>query len=76
MKTIRTIIADDHAVVRTGLAALLEAEPDIVVVSEVEDGAEAVRSALRHKPDVATGIIGPGSPVTYHGGHKLCSACI
>ena len=52
MKTIRTIIADDHAVVRTGLASLLEAETDIDVVAEAEDGEEAVRSVLRHKPDV------------------------
>ena len=52
MNKIRTIIADDHAVVRTGLAALLDAEPDISVVGEAEDGADAVRCALRLKPDV------------------------
>ena len=52
MKKIRTIIADDHAVVRTGLAALLDAEPDIDVVAEAEDGEEAVRAANRLLPDV------------------------
>ena len=52
MKKIRTLIADDHAVVRTGLAALLDAEPDITVVGAAEDGAEAVRNTLRLKPDV------------------------
>ena len=52
MNKIRTILADDHAVVRTGLAALLDAEPDIDVVGEAEDGAEAVRSAVRLRPDV------------------------
>ena len=52
MKKIRTIIADDHAVVRTGLAALLDAEPDIDVVAEAEDGEDAVRAANRLLPDV------------------------
>ena len=52
MRKIRTIIADDHAVVRTGLAALLDAEPDIDVVAEAEDGEDAVRSANRLLPDV------------------------
>ena len=52
MRKIRTIIADDHAVVRTGLAALLDAEADIEVVAEAEDGEEAARSANRLLPDV------------------------
>ncbi len=40
------LIADDHAVVREGLRAVLEREPDLRVVAEVGDGAEAVRQAL------------------------------
>ena len=52
MKTIRTIIADDHSVVRIGLSALLGTEKDIKVVGEAEDGEAAVRKALRLKPDV------------------------
>ena len=52
MKKIRTLIADDHAIVRMGITALLDAETDIEIVGEAEDGAEAVRASLRLKPDV------------------------
>ena len=38
----RILLADDHAVVRRGLRLVLEAEPDLEVVAEVGDGAEAV----------------------------------
>ncbi|MGA8248585.1 MAG: response regulator transcription factor [Nocardioides sp.] len=41
----RILIADDHAVVREGLKALLEREPDLTVVAEVADGLEAVTRA-------------------------------
>jgi DNA-binding NarL/FixJ family response regulator len=40
------LIADDHAVVREGLKAVLEREPDLKVVAEADDGAEAVEAAL------------------------------
>jgi NarL family two-component system response regulator LiaR len=49
---IRVLIVDDHLVVRTGIRALLSPEPDIVVVGEARDGAEAVAEALRLEPDV------------------------
>jgi DNA-binding NarL/FixJ family response regulator len=49
---IRTVLADDQALVRSGFAALLDAEDDITVVGEAADGAEAVRLAARQKPDV------------------------
>lgn len=49
---IRTLIADDHAVVRIGLSALLGTEPDIDVVGTAKDGADAVAETLRLKPDV------------------------
>jgi DNA-binding NarL/FixJ family response regulator len=49
---IRAALADDQALVRSGFAALLEAEDDIAVVGEAADGAEAVRLAVREKPDV------------------------
>ena len=49
---IKVLIADDHAVVRMGLSALLSAEDDIEVVGEVKNGEEAVREALRLMPDV------------------------
>lgn len=50
--TLRIVIVDDHAVVRAGLRALLAGEPDLAVVAESGNGAEAVRLAQRHRPDV------------------------
>lgn len=49
---LRILIADDHAVVRAGLKALLEQQPDFTVVAEAESGIEAVRQAAAHKPDI------------------------
>ena len=49
---IRVIVVDDHAVVRSGLRLLLEAQPDIEVVGEAANGREAVFAAIEHKPDV------------------------
>jgi DNA-binding NarL/FixJ family response regulator len=49
---IRVGVADDQALVRSGFAALLDAEEDITVVGEAADGEAAVRLAVREKPDV------------------------
>lgn len=46
------LLADDHAVVRRGLRALLEAEADFRIVGETGDGLEAVRAVERLQPDV------------------------
>jgi DNA-binding NarL/FixJ family response regulator len=46
------IVADDHPVVREGLRAILDAEPDLDVVGEAGSGAEAVELAARLRPDV------------------------
>lgn len=51
-KTIRVILADDHAVVRAGLKAVLGASPDIEVIGEAADGADAVALVERLHPDV------------------------
>jgi DNA-binding NarL/FixJ family response regulator len=49
---IRVLLADDQALVRAGFRALLDAQPDIEVVGEVEDGAGALREAVELTPDV------------------------
>ena len=49
---IRLLLADDHAVVRSGLRLLLEAQPDLVIVGEAENGAEAIRRTAELEPDV------------------------
>lgn len=50
--TIRTMLVDDHPIVREGLRAVLSAEPDIEVVAECGDGGEGVTLAAALRPDV------------------------
>jgi DNA-binding NarL/FixJ family response regulator len=52
MKKIAVLLVDDHAVVRQGLRALIEAEEDMVVVGESENGRQAVAQAKKGIPDV------------------------
>lgn len=52
MKKHKILIADDHTVVRIGLAALLGTQPDMTVVGEADNGAAAVAEALRLQPDI------------------------
>ncbi|HWC59327.1 MAG TPA: response regulator transcription factor [Verrucomicrobiae bacterium] len=49
---IRILVADDHFVVRMGLTALVNTEPDLEVVGEAVDGAQAVSAFDKHKPDL------------------------
>jgi DNA-binding NarL/FixJ family response regulator len=49
----RVLLADDHAVVRSGLRAVLDGEPDIEVVAEAQDGMEAVEKTLASDVDLA-----------------------
>ena len=51
--SVRVVIADDQALVRAGFKMILEAEPEIDVVGEAEDGVEAVELIKQLKPDVA-----------------------
>jgi DNA-binding NarL/FixJ family response regulator len=51
--TTRILLADDHVVVRRGLRLVLDAEPDLRVVAEASDGAEAVERALADDVDLA-----------------------
>ncbi|MFL5303274.1 MAG: response regulator [Anaeromyxobacteraceae bacterium] len=53
MKPLRVLLADDHALVRAGLRALLAELPDVEVVGETGDGQEALRLLGEKKPDVA-----------------------
>ena len=50
---VRGPLADDQALVRTGFRMILKAEPDIEVVGEAADGAQAVAATRRLRPDVA-----------------------
>jgi two-component system response regulator NreC len=50
---IRIVIADDHIVVREGLAALLEDEPDFKVIGQASTGAEAIALIRHRRPDIA-----------------------
>ncbi len=50
--TVRIVLADDHALVRAGLRRILEAEPDLNVIGEAGDGAEAVDLARALRPDL------------------------
>jgi len=49
---VRIVIADDHPIFRDGLRRLLEAEPNLKVIGEAADGAEAVKLARQLKPDI------------------------
>ena len=49
---IRILIVDDHTLLRNGICAILEDEPDMIIVGEANDGREAVRLAGQLKPNV------------------------
>ena len=48
----RVLLVDDHALLRTGVAKIINQEPDLQVVAEAENGAEAITAYERHQPDV------------------------
>jgi DNA-binding NarL/FixJ family response regulator len=49
---IRILTVDDHAILRKGIAALINAEPDMELVAEAANGQEAIAEFKRHRPDV------------------------
>jgi DNA-binding NarL/FixJ family response regulator len=50
--TVTVVLADDQALVRRGFRLILEAEPDLGVVAEAEDGQQAIDAVRRHRPAV------------------------
>jgi two-component system, NarL family, response regulator NreC len=58
MKQTRVVLADDHTLIRAGLRMVVEAQPDLIVVGEAEDGRAAVTIAQSLKPDVMVMDIG------------------
>ena len=61
MKTTRVLLADDHAILRSGLRLLLEREPDLSVAGEATDGREAIDWLTREQADVVVMDVGmPG----------------
>jgi DNA-binding NarL/FixJ family response regulator len=57
-RPIRILLADDHALVRRGVRLILDNEPDMTVIAEASDGAEAVAQARAEQPDLAILDIG------------------
>ena len=53
MEQIRVLVADDHALIRGGIRALLEQVPELTIVGEASDGAEALQLIRQHRPNVA-----------------------
>ena len=53
MKEITIIIADDHPIVRQGLRQTIEAEADLIIVAEAEDGKKALESIAKFQPNIA-----------------------
>lgn len=53
MRPVRVLLADDHALVRSGLRLLFESLPGVQVVAEAQDGREALRLIREHRPDIA-----------------------
>jgi len=53
VKEIRVLVADDHALIRGGIRALIERHPDLQIIAEAGDGPEALRLIRQHQPEVA-----------------------
>jgi two-component system NarL family response regulator len=50
--TIRVLIVDDHAIVRKGLATIINSDPEMTVIAQAEDGQQAIDMYREHRPDI------------------------
>ncbi|WP_089131404.1 response regulator [Tolypothrix sp. NIES-4075] len=50
--TIRVLIVDDHAIVRKGLATIIDSDPEMTVIAQAEDGQQAIALFREHQPDI------------------------
>ena len=73
---ITVILADDHAVLRAGLRALLDAEPDIEVVGEAGDGSKAVELVRELHPAIAILDIDGWATTTDFPTEEPCRSCV
>lgn len=71
---IRILIADDHAILRSGLRMLIDAQPDMMVVAEAKDGNEAVEKARQQHPNVAILDLAMPQASGLNAIHKIVSA--
>jgi len=74
MSQVRILLAEDHAVMRTGLRLVLERQPDFEVVGEASDGREAVALVEQHHPDVVVMDIGMPNLNGIEATRQICNA--
>ena len=73
MKVIRILLAEDHAVMRTGLRLVLERQPDFQVIGEASDGREALAQAQKEHPNVVVMDIGMPNLNGIEATRQICS---
>ena len=73
--TIKVFLADDHAVVRDGMQALLEGDPAITVVGTASNGRDAVRQVQKFDPDVVVMDIAMPELNGIEATARICAAC-
>jgi two-component system, NarL family, response regulator NreC len=74
MRKTRILLADDHKLMRSGLKALIEQQPDLMVVGEADDGRQAVALAASLKPDLLVMDIGMPNLNGIEAAHQITQA--
>ena len=73
---IRVVVVDDHAIVRSGLRRVLDAEPDIETVGEAENADRAIYEAIEQQPDVVLmDVVMPGKSGIEGAARPCCKPC-